>query len=87
MAEPTVGREEGGGRIMSKQLGTVFYVIGIVLAAPFVLLIGASIMRMFTDGFEAKYVSSAFLGLFCAMFSYAVGYLLRHMVFEYVDRN
>ena len=72
---------------MSRQMGDVLYVIGIALAVPFVLLIGASIMRMFTDGFESKYVSSAFLGLFCAIFSYAVGYLLRHMVYEHADRS
>ena len=71
---------------MSKQVGTILYVIGIVLAVPFVILIGASIMRMFSEGMESKYVSSAFLGLFGAAFSYAVGYLLRHMVDEYVDR-
>lgn len=72
---------------MSRQVGNVLYVIGILLAVPFVLLIGASVMRMFTDGFESKYVSSAFLGLFGAAFSYAVGYLLRHMVYEHADRS
>jgi hypothetical protein len=72
---------------MSKQVGNILYVIGIVLAIPFVILIGASIMRMFSEGMEPKYVSSAFLGLFGAAFSYAVGYLLRHMVYEYVDRT
>lgn len=87
MAEGACRQKEGGGKAMSKQLGTALYVIGIVLALPFVLLIGASIVRMFTDGFEAKYVSSAFLGLFGAMFSYAVGFLLRHMVFDYVDKS
>lgn len=71
---------------MSRQVGNILYVIGIVLAVPFVILIGASIMRMFSEGMESKYVSSAFLGLFGAGFSYAVGYLLRHMVDEYVDR-
>ncbi len=71
---------------MSKQLGNVLYVIGIVLAIPFVLLIGASIMRIFSEGFEPKYVSSTFLGLFGAAFSYAVGYLLRHLVYEYADK-
>lgn len=72
---------------MSRQLGDVLYAIGIVMAVPFVLLIGASIVRMFTDGFESKYVSSAFLGLFCAVFSYAVGYFLRHMVYEHADKS
>jgi ABC-type Fe3+ transport system permease subunit len=71
---------------MSRQLGNILYIIGIVMALPFVLLIGASVMRMFSEGFEAKYVNSAFLGLFGAVFSYAVGYLLRHMVYEHADR-
>jgi len=71
---------------MSRQVGNILYVIGIVLAIPFVLLIGASIMRIFSEGFEAKYVSSTFLGLFGAAFSYAVGYLLRHLVYEYADK-
>ena len=72
---------------MSRQLGNVLYVIGIVLAVPFVFLIGASITRMFSEGLESKYVSSAFLGLFGAIFSYAVGYVLRHMVYEYADKS
>jgi hypothetical protein len=71
---------------MSRQLGNILYVIGIVMALPFVLLIGASIVRMFSEGLESKYVNSAFLGLFGAVFSYAVGYLLRHMVYEHADR-
>lgn len=65
---------------MSKQIGTILYWVGILIALPFILLIGASIMRMFSEGMEAKYVSSTFLGIFGAAFSYAVGYLLRHMV-------
>lgn len=65
---------------MSKQLGTILYWVGILIALPFVLLIGASIMRMVSEGVEAKYVSSTFLGVFGAAFSYAVGYLLRHML-------
>lgn len=65
---------------MSKQIGTILYWVGILIALPFILLIGASIMRMFSEGLEAKYVSSTFLGVFGAAFSYAVGYLLRHML-------
>ena len=65
---------------MSRQIATVLYWVGILMSLPFVLLLGASIMRMFTDGFEAKYVNSAFLGLAGAAFSYSVGYLLRHML-------
>jgi hypothetical protein len=72
---------------MSRQIGNILYVIGIVMAVPFVFLVGASIMRMFSEGFETKYVNSAFLGLFGAAFSYAVGYLLRHMVYEHADRS
>ncbi|QGM99112.1 hypothetical protein [Methylocystis parvus] len=65
---------------MSKKVATILYWIGVLIALPFILLIGASIMRMFTEGMEAKYVSSTFLGLFGAAFSYSVGYLLRHML-------
>jgi len=65
---------------LSRQIATVLYWIGILIALPFVLLVGASIMRMFSEGMEAKYVSSTFLGIFGAAFSYSVGYLLRHML-------
>jgi hypothetical protein len=65
---------------MSKQIGTILYWVGIAMALPFILLIGVSIMRLFSEGFEAKYVSSTFLGVFGAAFSYAVGYLLRHIL-------
>jgi hypothetical protein len=65
---------------MSKQIGTILYWVGIAMALPFILLIGVSIMRLFSEGFEAKYVSSTFLGVFGAVFSYAVGYLLRHIL-------
>jgi hypothetical protein len=65
---------------MSRQLATILYWVGIVIALPFVLLVGASIMRMFSEGLEAKYVSSTFLGIFGAAFSYSVGFLLRHML-------
>lgn len=63
-----------------KQIATVLYWVGVVIALPFVLLVAASILRMFTDGFEAKYVNSTFLGIAGAAFSYSVGYLLRHML-------
>lgn len=65
---------------MSKQIGTILYWVGVLIALPFILLIGASIMRMFSEGVEAKYVSSTFLGVFGAGFSYAVGYLLRQIL-------
>jgi hypothetical protein len=65
---------------MSKQIGTILYWVGVAIALPFVLLIGVSIMRLFSEGLEAKYVSSTFLGIFGAAFSYAVGYLLRHIL-------
>jgi len=65
---------------LSRQIATVLYWIGILIALPFVLLVGASIMRMFSEGMEAKYVSSTFLGIVGAAFSYSVGYLLRHML-------
>jgi hypothetical protein len=65
---------------MSKQIGTILYWVGIAIALPFLLLIGVSIMRLFSEGLEAKYVSSTFLGVFGAAFSYAVGYLLRHIL-------
>ncbi|WP_457796411.1 hypothetical protein [Methylocystis sp. S23] len=65
---------------MSRQLATILYWVGILIALPFLLLVGVSIMRMFSEGVEAKYVSSTFLGIVGAAFSYAVGYLLRHML-------
>ncbi|WP_442753948.1 hypothetical protein ACNHKD_13200 [Methylocystis sp. JAN1] len=65
---------------MSKQVANILYYVGILVAAPFVLLIGASIMRIASEGFEAKYVSSTFLGIVGAVFSYSVGYLLRHLL-------
>ncbi len=65
---------------MKKQVATILYWVGVVIALPFVLLVGVSIQRMFSEGLEAKYVSSTFLGVFGAAFSYAVGYLLRHIL-------
>ena len=59
--------------------------IGVALALPFVLLLGASIMRIATEGFQTQYLNSAFLGLFCAAFSVAVGYMLRQMLLERID--
>jgi hypothetical protein len=75
--------EEGG--VMPKQIGTALYWIGIFLALPFVLLIGASIIRMTSEGFQPQYVNSTFLGIFGAVFSYAVGLMLRHMLTENAD--
>lgn len=68
------------GAETSRQIATILYWVGVVIALPFVLLVGASIMRMFSEGLEAKYVSSTFLGVAGAAFSYSVGYLLRHML-------
>ncbi len=65
---------------VSRQIATILYWIGILLSLPFIVLFGASVMRMFSEGMEAKYVSSAFLGVVGAAFSYSVGYLLRHML-------
>lgn len=65
---------------MRKQIATILYWIGVLIALPFALLVAVSIMRMFTDAFEAKYVSSALLGIFGAIFSYSVGHLLRKML-------
>ncbi len=72
---------------MPRQVGTILYWIGIAMAGPFVLLIGVSIARMFSEGVEPKYVNSAFLGLFGAIFSYAVGFMLRHMIAQNADRR
>lgn len=72
---------------MPRQLGTIVYWIGIAIAAPFVLLVGVSISRMFSEGLEPKYVSSTFLGVFGAVFSYAVGFMLRHMIMQNADRS
>lgn len=72
---------------MPKQIGTVFYWIGIIMTLPFVLLIGASIMRMFSEGMQPQYVNSTFLGVFGAVFSYAVGFMLRHMITQNADRE
>lgn len=59
--------------------------VGVAFSLPFVLLIGASIMRMTTEGLQSQYISSAILGLFCAVFSVAVGYLLRQMLLERIE--
>jgi len=72
---------------MPKQIGTVFYWIGIIMALPFIVLIGASIMRMFSEGLQPQYVNSTFLGLFGAVFSYAVGFMLRHMIMQNADHQ
>lgn len=68
-----------------KQIGNVLYYVGMAIALPFVLLLGASLMRMFSEGLEPKYVSSAFLGLWGAIFSYAVGFMLRHLALKNAD--
>ncbi len=68
-----------------KLVASALFWVGVALALPFVLLFGASIMRMTTEGFQSQYVNSAFLGLFCAAFSVAVGYMLRQMLMERID--
>lgn len=72
---------------MPRQIGVILYWIGILMATPFVLLVGVSIARMFSEGLESKYVNSAFLGLFGAIFSYAVGFMLRHMITQNAERR
>ena len=63
---------------MKKKIGALLYWIGIIMSLPFIILIGASIMKIVSQGAESQYVNSAFLGLFGAAFSYAVGVMLRH---------
>ncbi len=72
---------------MSKQIGTALYWIGVFMAFPFILLIGASIMRMTSEGLQPQYVNSTFLGIFGAVFSYAVGFMLRHMITQNANRS
>ena len=68
-----------------KLVASALFWVGVALALPFVLLFGASIMRMTTEGFQTQYINSAFLGLFCAAFSIAVGYMVRQMLLERMD--
>lgn len=68
-----------------KLVASALFWVGVALALPFVLLFGASIMRMVTEGFQTQYINSALLGLFCAAFSVAVGYMLRQMLLERID--
>ena len=68
-----------------KLVASALLLIGVALSLPFVLLFGASIMRMTTEGFQSQYINSALLGIFCAAFSVAVGYLLRQMLLERID--
>jgi hypothetical protein len=75
------------GALMPKQIGTALYWIGVLMAFPFILLIGASIMRMTSEGLQPQYVNSTFLGVFGAVFSYAVGFMLRHMITQNADRS
>jgi len=65
---------------MAKQAANIFYWVGILISLPFILLIGASVMRIFSEGLEPKYVNSTFLGIFGAVFSYSVGFMLRHLL-------
>jgi len=68
-----------------KLVASMLFWIGVALAVPFVVLFGASLMRMTTEGFQSQYINSAILGLFCAAFSVAVGYLLRQMLLERIE--
>jgi hypothetical protein len=70
------------GRRMTRQIANVLYWVGVIISLPFVVLVGVSLMRMFSEGLEPKYVSSTFLGVAGAAFSYAVGFLLRHMLLQ-----
>lgn len=72
---------------MPKQIGTVLYWIGVAMTFPFILLIGASIMRMVSEGLQPQYVNSTFLGIFGAIFSYAVGFMLRNMIEQNAGRR
>ena len=63
---------------MKKKIGAALYWVGIVMSLPFIVLIGASIMKIISQGAESQYVKSTFLGIFGAAFSYAVGVMLRH---------
>jgi hypothetical protein len=63
---------------MKKKIGAALYWVGIAMSLPFIVLIGASIMKIISQGAESQYVNSAFLGIFGAAFSYAVGVMLRH---------
>lgn len=71
---------------MPKQIGSVLYWIGVAMTLPFILLIGASIMRMVSEGMQPQYVNSTFLGLFGAIFSYSVGFMLRNMIEQNAGR-
>jgi len=66
-------------------LAKALFWVGVALALPFVLLFGASLMRIVTEGLQSQYINSAFLGLFCAAFSVAVGYMLRQMLLERIE--
>jgi uncharacterized RDD family membrane protein YckC len=63
-------------------LARILYWVGIAMAVPFVVLVGASILKIFSEGFQPQYVNSAFLGLFGAAFSYAVGFMLKNMLLQ-----
>lgn len=65
-----------------KLLARILYWIGIAMAVPFVVLVGASIFKIFSEGFQPQYVNSAFLGVFGAAFSYAVGFMLKNMLLQ-----
>ena len=72
--------EEGNGLV--KLLARILYWFGVAMAAPFVVLVGASLLKIFSEGFQPQYVNSAFLGLFGAAFSYAVGFMLKNMLLQ-----
>lgn len=68
-----------------KHVAKSLFCIEVALALPFVLLLGASLTRIATEGFRTQYLNSALLGLFCAAFSVAVGYMLRQKLLERID--
>ncbi len=67
---------------MVKHVAQALFYIGIVMALPFVFLVGASIMKIVSEGAQSQYINSTFLGIFGAAFSYAVGVMLRHTLLK-----
>ncbi len=63
-----------------QRLGKILYWVGVAMTVPFVLIVGASLLRIASEGFQPKYVNSTLLGVVCAAFSYAVGYMFRQML-------
>jgi hypothetical protein len=45
---------------MVKHVAQALYYIGIVMALPFVFLVGASIMKIVSEGAQSQYINSTF---------------------------